>query len=121
MEEHNLMIPMKTVVLYGNSLLVSSFGASLQACLDLNVLPLDAAQPGTENRLRTLQPDIVIFDRTTEKADLASALWKVQPGAVLVGVDADSLELLVLSRRLLRALNGRDFLKIIQNEGSRGA
>ena len=47
---------LRTVVLYGNSLVVSSIGASLQGRADLQVSSVDATLPEVMERLRALQP-----------------------------------------------------------------
>ncbi len=61
---------MRKVLLYGNSLVVSTVGASLQACGDLELVRL-AAQPadpaGTATRLIALAPAAIIFDRVTTR------------------------------------------------------
>lgn len=106
---------MRTVILYGNSLVVSSIGASLQGRVGLHVLLLDAALPDAAQRLSALQPDAVIFDLATTQPDFAIALWKARPSLVLIGVDLTTGQALVLSGQASRALTTDDLLHVIES------
>ena len=106
---------MQTVLLYGNSLAVSTIGASLQACPDLQVLPLDPTRPDLTQRLDELQPGIVIFDLATVYPNFAINLWRAYPGMLLIGVDPSSDEMLVLSGRPQQARSASDLISVIQN------
>ena len=55
-------IMLRTVVLYGNSLVLSSIGATLPGRPHLQVLVLDASQPGAAERLKALAADVLVFD-----------------------------------------------------------
>jgi len=105
---------MQKVVLFGNSLVMSSIGASLQGCAGLQVMPVDAAMHNAAQRLGVLQPDIVIFDLATVRSDFAIALWKAQPDVLLIGVDLATKQALVLSGQPTRALTTEDLLQVIQ-------
>ena len=50
-------------------------------------MPVDAALPGADQRLRSLQPDIVIFDLSETQPDMMIRLWKAQTHLSLIGVD----------------------------------
>jgi hypothetical protein len=107
---------MQTIVLYGNSLVVSTFGASLEGLPGLRLLGVDPGAPGTEEQLRAIQPNIVIFDLATEHTDFAVSLWKTLPDLLLVGVNPDSSQMLVLCARQQQAQCVEDLLSIIQGE-----
>lgn len=109
---------MLTVLLYGNSLAVSTIGANLQACPDLQVLSLDPCAPDPIHCLEQLQPASIIFDRTTVRPDFAFKLWKTQPHLLLIGVDPSSDEILVLSSHLQQALNVSSLVDIICKKGN---
>ncbi len=110
------MPPLQTIVLYGNSLVVSTFGANLEGRPGLRLLRVDAGSPGVDQRLEAIQPDIVIFDLVTERAGFAVSLWKTLPGLLLIGVNPDRSELLVLSGRQQQVSCVEDLLSIIQEE-----
>jgi hypothetical protein len=110
---------MPTVVLYGNSLIVSTFGASLEGRPGLRLLRVETSTPGADQRLGAMRPDIVIFDLATEHTDFAISLWKTLPDLLLIGVTPDSSQMLVLSGRQQQALSVEDLLSIIQGENPR--
>jgi hypothetical protein len=105
---------MKTVVLYGNSLVISSVGASLEGCPELRVLSVDTGKPDTGRRLSDLQPDVVIFDLAVAQADLAVSLWKAQPDLLLIGVDLTTDQALVLSSRPTHLCTTDELLRVIR-------
>lgn len=104
---------MQTVLLYGNSLVVSTIGASLQACPDLQVLPLDPALPHAIQRLGQLQSGCLIFDRTTVQPDFLLSLLQ-QPGLLLIGIDPETHEALVWSGSRATALDANDLVRVIR-------
>jgi hypothetical protein len=111
---------MKTVVLFGSSLAVSSIGASLQGCAGLRVLTVNseaaaAAAHGAVQRLAALRPDVVLFDLATAPSDFAIALWKARPGTLLIGIDLLTSQALVLSGQPARAHTTEDLLQVIQS------
>ncbi len=110
---------MKTVVLFGSSVAVSSIGASLRACPGLRVLAMDstpatAGEHGAAQGLAALRPDIVLFDLATAPTDFAIALWKAQPNTLLIGIDLLADQALVLSGQPARAHTTADLLQVIQ-------
>jgi len=115
---------MQTVVLIGNSLLMSSIGASLQASAGLQVLTVDAEVHDAAHRLGVLQPDVVLFDLGAAQPDFAVTLWKGQPDLLLIGVDLATNQALVLSGQRTRAYTTEDLLQVIQrrdpDEAERG-
>ena len=95
---------MRTVVLYGNSLVVSSIGASLQGRAELQVSCVDATLP-----------DVVIFDLAMAQPEFAMVLWKAQPRLLLIGVDLTTGQALVLSGQPSRLLTMDDLLQVIES------
>ncbi len=116
--QDGLMPETRTVVLYGNSLVVSSVGASLQGRAGLRVLPLDAALPDAAGQLSALQPDVIIFDLATTLPNDAIRLWKALPALLLIGVDLAKGTALVLSGQTARALTTDDLLHVIESHAT---
>jgi hypothetical protein len=107
---------MRTVALYGNSLVVSSIGASLQGRAGLQVLSVDSALPDAASRLGVLQPDVIIFDLAVAQPEFAIALWKTQSRLLLIGVDLTTGQALVLSGQPSRLLTRDDLLQVIESQ-----
>jgi hypothetical protein len=106
---------MRKVALYGNSLVMSSIGASLQGRAGLEMSNVDAALPDAASRLRALQPDVIIFDLAVAQPEFAIALWKAQPRLLLIGVDLKTGQALVLSSQPSRLLTMDDLLQVIES------
>ncbi len=109
---------MRTVVLYGNSLVLSSIGATLRGRPDLQVLVLDASQPGAAERLKTLAADVVVFDQATTPPQLAIPLCEANPDLLLIAVDFRTGQALVLSSQSSPALTTDDLLHVIDAHAS---
>ena len=105
---------MRTVALYGNSLVMSSIGASLQGRAGLEVFCVDATLPDAAERLCALQPDVVVFDLAAARPEFAIALWTAQPRLLLIGVDLTTGQALVLSGQPSRLLTMDDLLQVIE-------
>jgi hypothetical protein len=103
----------QTIVIYGISLAVSSIGASLQACPDLQILPVDPSMPGLKLHLAAVQPDVIIFDLAVSQPEWLLALWKVQPHLLLVGVDLAKSQALLFSSQPAQVFTTVDLLQVI--------
>ncbi len=110
---------MRTVALYGNSLVISSIGANLQGRAELQVCSVDVTLPDAASRLSTLQPDVIIFDLAMAQLEFAIALWKAQPHLLLIGVDLTTGQALVLSGQPARLLTMADLLQVIEGQSDR--
>jgi hypothetical protein len=93
----------RTVLLYGDSLVISSVTTSLQSqphlsVHQINTLEIDLSQ------LEALNPDVLIFDRITAQADYAIRLLSAHPQTLLIGIDPDTHQMFVWAGRHVRAL-----------------
>ncbi len=111
---------MRKVLLYGNSLVVSTVEASLQACGDLELVRVLAGSADTAARLSALAPAAIIFDRVTTRPDLILALLDLLPQALLIGINPSSDQVLVLSSRREWAVAPADLLHVIDRETQEG-
>lgn len=109
---------MKKVVLYGKSVLISTVGASLQGSPDIQILSVDPSMPDVQDQLRKLQPDVVILDQAAIQPDFFVALWKAQPGLLLIGLDLDTGKAMVLSSQTAQVLTTGDLLQLLQHSDS---
>lgn len=102
----------RTVVLYGNSLVISSIAASLESQPHLSVHQIHA--PGTDlHQLESLNPDVLIFDMAAAQPDYAIALLGERPRLSLIGVDPDNRQMLLWSSQHARALTVQDLVQAI--------
>lgn len=106
---------MCTIVLYGNSLAVSSVGASLQDRAGLNIVPVNYGLTEPASELNALEPDILIFDLSVTQPSFAMALLRLRPGLLLIGVDLMTSKALVLSSRTSSALTTEDLVQVIES------
>ncbi len=106
---------MRTVAIYGNSLVISSIGASLQERTDLRVLAVTATPANALQCLTDLHADVVIFDLATAQPELAIELWKAQPGVLLIGIDLTAHQALVLSGQSAPAFTTDDLAHVIED------
>ena len=110
---------MKTVALYGNSLVVSSIGASLNQFADLQIFALDPSMPDPKNQLLDLQPDIILFDLASTEPSWLITLWKEQPELLLIGVDQEKSSALMFSSQPARLMTTDDLLEAITGGAGR--
>mgnify|MGYP000507138417 CR=1 FL=1 len=102
---------MLTVALYGNSLVLASIGARIERRTGLHPAFIDATLPDAVERLKVLQPDVVLVDLGTTQPDPVMALWKARPELVLIGVDLDADRMLILSGQPARALTAEGLIE----------
>ena len=111
---------MRTVAIYGNSLVLSSIRASLEHRAELRVFSFDAATPGAAERLSAMHPDAIVFDLASTQSDSAVALWKAQPNVLLIGVDLAADRALVLSGQSSHVLTPDDLVQVIETRAPLG-
>ena len=104
----------RTVVLYGNSLVVSSIAASLKAQPHLLLCQPDTSAPDLAQQLRSLAPDVLVFDLASAHPDFAITLLKEHPRMLLIGVDIVNAGMLVLSGQQTQALTIDDLTRVIE-------
>ena len=102
------------VVLYGNSLVVSSIAASLADQPHLTLCRLETPVPDLAQRIASLVPDVLIFDLAAAHPDYAITLLQEYPRLLLIGVDVASARTLVLSGRQSQALTIDDLIHVIE-------
>jgi len=104
----------RTVVLYGNSLVVSSLAASLASQPGLTLHQLDGPLPDLVRQVKSLDPDALIFDLATARPDTAIELFREHPRLLLIGVDVMNAKMLVLSGNQSQALTMDDLTRAIK-------
>ncbi len=108
---------MRAVALYGNSLMLSSIGGSLQGHAGWQVVSVDPAEPGAVERLLTLRPDVIVFDTAAADPESAVGVWKSQPNVLLIGVDLVSDRALLLCGQSSQMHTPEDLVEVIESHG----
>jgi hypothetical protein len=111
----------RLVVLLGDSLLMDSVDASLRNRPGLGVMRMYAAVDETIGQLRALGPDLIMVDLDTPHADFIVPFLREQPDTPMLGIDADSNRVVVLSSRHRPAFTGDDLVEMIQEQTASGA
>ncbi len=103
--------PLK-VVINGDTLVLSCLRASLASYADLEVVSLERPAK-SEQELRSLRPDVVIFDlQEVDPASLYALAWKL-PDLRLVGLDPDRNRATLWSGQQLQELGTQDLVRLI--------
>lgn len=105
---------MRTVVLYGSDLVVSSVSANLRGYSEFQILEIDPLLPDARQRLETARPDVVLFDLAGALPDFTITVLRKNPGLLLIGVDLDTGKMLVVSGAESRLLTKDDLLHMIE-------
>jgi len=110
----------RKVVLVGDSLLLDVVEVSLGANPDLGVTRVRAAVPDAEERIRSLSPDLVIFDLTAPQLAFVIPLLREQPGVPLIGLDINTSQVVALSGQPYVTLTANDLVDVIHQHTPHG-
>jgi hypothetical protein len=102
----------KQVVLYGNSIILGTIGASLKLCSGLEVTALPQKEP---QLLGALNPDVLVFDLDATHPQEVLSLFANDPAMLLIGISPDVNLVQVWSARQIRKLSTPDLLDLIKN------
>lgn len=104
----------RRILLYGNSVILGSIGASLQRSAQFEVTRL--APPLDESLKRnTEKPDILLFDLETPHTEAVFSYLESNPGFLLIGVSPDINLVQVWSGREFRELSTQSLLELIKS------
>jgi hypothetical protein len=103
----------RRVLLYGNSIILGSVGASLRRAGGFELTQVSPPLPGP-SELDALDPEVVLFDAENGEPDAAFALLKNRPGLLLLSVDPDGNIVRLWSERRYRQLSTKDLTALIE-------
>ena len=103
----------RLVVLYGNSVIVGTVGASLRRSHQYKVVPLLSSQ---QSELEATAPDVVVFDLEADRPEAVFSLLENRPGLKLIGISPDSNLVRIWSGKQLRELSTQDLLDVINEK-----
>ena len=108
----------RRVLLYGNSIILESIGASLLQSARLEVAACESP-PADRRLIDELNPDIILFDSEATRAEALLPLLESHPSALLIGVSPDVNLVKVWSSRQLREMSLTDLVEIIDSDQNR--
>ncbi len=105
----------RKLVLYGNSLVLSSLGASLKKRPAMTVVVVDERRPDANDRLRSLQADVALVDLAATEAQVAFELCRLNPTLLVVGVDLRDDRAVLLIGGTAHVLSNEEFVRVLEN------
>jgi hypothetical protein len=115
------MIKRPLVVLLGDSVLIDGVAVSLGGCPELGVARIDTLVIDIEACIKSLKPDLVVFELDSPYSAHILSLLREQPGIQLVGLDLTSNRVLVLNSRQHKTRSMDEFSHVIHIIAGRGA
>ncbi|MGA7875608.1 MAG: hypothetical protein WCA08_08090 [Desulfoferrobacter sp.] len=104
----------RRILLYGNSVILGTVGASLRSCSQFEVTTL--APPLQEAMaLYKEKPDVLFFDLEAPRMEAVFSLLKADPALLLIGVSSGINLVNVWSGRQLRELSTQGLLDLIKS------
>jgi hypothetical protein len=107
----------RQILLYGNSLILGSIGASLRRCSQFEVTTM-ASPLQKMQKLNALNPDILLFDLETIHTEAVFSKLKTNPNLLLIGISPDINLVKIWSGRQVRELSTQDLLELIKREAN---
>jgi hypothetical protein len=104
------------VVLYGNSVFLAGIRADLERDASLELIPIEAGDPDATDMVRACRPRALLFDLAAEQPRF-EVMLRERSDLLLIGVDASSDELLVLSSQPAKAWSISDLVQLIHGPG----
>jgi hypothetical protein len=105
----------RRVLIYGNSVILGSIGASLRRRPQLEVMMCEPLH-GDLQPIEALDPDVVLFDVASTPAEALFPLLESRSSMVLIGVSPDVNLVKVWSGRQLREMSLVELTEIITGE-----
>ena len=100
----------KKVMIYGRSLNLEGIGVSLKLDGNLDVIVIE---PGEQESLEDLKPEVVLFGLAEPPEELNLALLRKQPGVLLIGVEPCSDEVWVLTGKRNKIVSVSELAKLV--------
>lgn len=105
----------RQILLYGNSVILGTIGASLRRVSQFEVTKLVPPVQETQ-KLDAAKTDIVLFDLEATHPEAVLSLLEINPALQLIGISPDINLAKVWSIRELREVSTQDLLKVIKSE-----
>jgi len=103
----------RRIVLYGDSIILGSVGASLERVPRFEVTHLSPPLPGA-SELEPMDPDVIVFDVDSDVAAGAFSLLETRPGLLILGISPDGNVVRQWSGRQYTELSTSDLTALIE-------
>ncbi len=104
------------VVLLGKSLFLDGVAMGLGGRPSLGVVQMDTAGPDVGERLKSLEPGLIVFELDGARTAALFPLLKAHPGIPLLGLDLDSCQVIVLSSSRHLAANMQALCQLVSSQ-----
>lgn len=116
------MVSPAIVLLLGSSLLMAGLQTSLKGAEKVQVVCMESLGPNSEEQVRVLRPGAIVFDsleRYDQDWPRLARLVRDNPDLLLLGMDAASSDLIVLSGERHTINNLSDIVHVIEARSQR--
>lgn len=110
------MVPGPYLILYGNSVFLAGIQAQLERYAGFELVTVEPRRPEVSELLRARRPYAVLFDLAMRPTDFPAFLLREQPGLMLIGLNASSNEMVVLSSHPVQALSVADLIEVLNQK-----
>ena len=104
------------VVLLGDSLLMDGVAVGLGAREVLGVVRMDTTAAENGESLKSLNPDLIVFELDTPWSPAILSLLREQPGTQLLGLDLTCSQVIVLNSHQHPTRNMKELCQLVQTE-----
>lgn len=108
------MAPVQRVLVCGHTLFIAGLVASLKVLPGLDVQHVEGHTDRLQEKLSAWQPEVLVLELDALQHYLPLSMLKDYPRLILVGLDAESDRLLVLTGQSARPLTIDELLQVIQ-------
>lgn len=105
----------RRILLYGDSIVLGSVGASLRREKEFSVALLPSHMRSPEE-LDDMAPDVILFDLENDRPDAVFSLLKTRPDLILLGVSPDTNVVRLWSGRQFQELSSKDLVNVIEEQ-----
>lgn len=104
-----------SVVVLGDSLLMDSVASNLRDELALSVIRVEASCINNRECLKSIQPELIVFEWDAPRPCSILALLREQPGVLLLGIDTNCSQVVEITGGLHAVQNMKEFCQLAQN------
>lgn len=104
------------LVLYGNSVFLAGVKAAFCRYSTLEPIMVAPGRPGATTYIQALKPRVVIYERSAAQLDLLTPLLHGRPDVLLIGIDACSDEITILSLHKEHVSSVVDLIRVIRQQ-----
>lgn len=110
----------RIIVLFGDSLLMDTVEASLGENPELGVMRIHSNVPDIGERLKSIQPHLIIFDWDAPHCQFVLPFLREQSGIPLLGLDVTCSKAIMLCSQEYTILTADELAGLIQTKTANG-